>query len=247
MQVSIVKRGSAATSAVVEIDGRRAFLKIFHRDEGRGDVTWRRERDALTLLKGVPGVPRHIAHSDDGRFLLVEFVSGQPLSAVLTASNALDWAERVGTWIATFESKAPFRPAKGSWREYIVNYPDLARAADGLGLSENLQGIPLGRTCLARCDGALSNLIAGDDGQLWGVDFERAQFKPAGWDLLLASESFVESGLVEAEKALESMVKGYTKSSAVTFTEPELAVLTRVFLLARLQRVVSGKGGDFGD
>jgi hypothetical protein len=72
-----------------------------------------------------------------------------------------------------------------------------------------LETMPLKRITWARGDGALSNFLIREDGTLCGIDFEKSNWHPYGWDVLLAARAFSRRVPNQSQDCIAALVEGF--------------------------------------
>ena len=234
LRITLIKHNTASDSFRLQTGRHTGFLKLFNKSE-EGVEGYRRERMALVALKGSGVAPRHLAHCDADGFVLSEFIGGRTLSEVISSNNALAWTRRLGVWLAKMDAKAPAEPCRGNWAEYLGRYRGLAPLGDIAGAEDALYEIPLCGMALARCDASFTNLMVPDMVTLKGVDYERAEMKPRGWDFVLAYQALIARFPEHGEALLEALADGFASQHRGALIADELSYLARIVLCARLE------------
>ena len=200
---------SSRNSAVLKISvGRTTAVGKLFSDTKPARKMFRRERRALDVLNGAQ-IPKLKLVAEKDLFVLSEFIEGRPLTDVLSENSLPRTAEHVGQWLGNLESAAPHKDSDDNWYGYLKNYEkglnfealDKQRAL--------LKNSPVGRLTLAHNDNAMSNYILGTDKRLYGIDFESAQMKPVGWDLITATLAMMRKFPNAISDIINAKMRGY--------------------------------------
>lgn len=229
--LGLVKAGKQALSLQVVSDGCRAFLKYF---DGAGSRSaYLREKAALLLLRKSGLVPEITAFSDKHQFFAIPWFDRSLDAAFCEAKGVEQVADALGTWQARYDAAAPFQPLSGNWYQYLCKFgTDLSRAVieDAKPL---LSQIPLCAQSLARNDFSLSNFVICENGDLLGVDFEKAVLRPIGWDYLLGFIALTQRFPDEVEQALGSYAQAYSRAHKGALVIDELNIVARNLFVSR--------------
>lgn len=187
LSVSQLRSSEIAASFKVSVGKTVGFVKIF-------DVTpeaaqaFDRERKALEGFHGLL-IPKLLFVAEGKRLLMTEFVVGAVLKDIVHSDNMSRIAEHMGQWIGSLHNIAPRQNHESCWSDYLKAYEKGLAPGVLDQQAAILDRIEIGHLTLAHNDNALSNFIMAEDGHLFGVDFEKARFKPEGWDLVTSARA----------------------------------------------------------
>jgi len=242
MAVTVLKHGPRALTMDLRYDGERRIVKHFP-DAGTdpdSQTAYLRERDALRIFGPGGFCPDLTHHCDSGRFLICKHIDGADFREIVDRAALEGMCGVAGRWLGEFALAAPYRETAGNWFDYLSNYPDFA-ASPMIGTSESfLTAFSFDRVVLAKNDGALSNLRFGSDGRLFGIDFEKAQFKPLGWDLLMTARALIRLFPEQAETITAALAGGFCR--AVGDRADWYTALLRVFGIGAAFQATGGPG-----
>lgn len=233
LQITLIK--SNRTSLTVRlVVGELAFIVKIFADTGAVALeSYQREKNTLVALRGHDVSARILGFCDERRFLIMNEV---PAVGVNAAVDLLGWntvAFAIGAWLGRLDRTAPSQPAHGTWANYLTKFGDefgMDRMPAALDI---LSDIPLCGLTLAQCDSALGNVLMRSDTSAVGVDFERARFRPRGWDFAMYFMSLVERVPDRAEELLEEMCDGFSSEHRGALIVEELCTVARLILCLR--------------
>lgn len=230
LRVAPVKSSEEALCCRVDSDGGQAFLKVFRPGQ---DASYRRERDVLTMLKGNPVVPRHLAHCDDDRFVLSAFVDGLRADRGELAGSSAHLSYEMGRCLGRLDAALPKRASTGTWLSYLEKYDAYRDLCKWSPARDVLSEIPLCGMVLARCDAALSNFIVTETGAIVVVDFARSRFKPRGWDLVHAHAALLTRFPDRSGKDLDELIAGFADYHRGAARPQELGRVAQLLAMAQ--------------
>jgi len=205
-------------------------IKIFGDEDLDDQYAFERERDVLIEMKDTGLVPRLKAYSDPNQWLLMEDVGNADAIHTFTP---VEFARKLGVWIAEFEAVAPCQQASGNWLGYFrkLGLEGPLRAIDGA--EETLAQTPLCGLVLSRNDPALHNHLQRADGRLLGCDFEKSTLRPRGWDYVNTWQALVERFPDNVDDVLPAFYDGFDHAHRGGLIMAELNAVARIFFLAQ--------------
>lgn len=212
MSVTVLARSSGSTTFRFSYAGKECVVKHFSVDSMKGRSSYLRERDALRVHAPSGLVPSLEFFSDEAPFLAIEHIEGENVRDVIDRKSLDYMCFAIGEWLGDFAKAAPSKPESGNWDSYLRHYRELDNAFTVRASSDFLRAFTYDKVVLSKNDGALSNLMVGRDGQLFGIDFENSQFKPLGWDLLLTARALVRLFPEEADRSIQELANGFCKA-----------------------------------
>ncbi len=242
-----LKHGPRATSVLIETGGEKAVLKCFDIASPEAARGYDRERTAYRLFRAPEIVPPLLAFSDARRFVLTRHVAHLPIEDVAARDGALATTRAIGAFLARYEAAAPAKAATGNWYNYLKKFTDTLHQPIIEQARETLQEIPLCGLVLARDDPAMSNLLFGPGGAISGCDFERAAFRPRGWDFVRACEALIARDPARSRAHCEALAEGFRAQHRGILLTEELARVAKVMTAALAAARDSSAGGGDGD
>ncbi len=227
LNFSLIKETRGSISLQMILGSAEGFLKLF--DGPGGAEGYKREKAVLLALAGQGLVPEMISFSDEMRFVMTEWQE-RPFEP---GADPEQTARRIGAWTARYDAAAPARGLQGNWYTYGQQI-GLGQALQSIPRArEQLSAVPLCGEVLSHNDAAMHNFLEGADGRLLGCDFEKARFKPRGWDYLKAHWSLLERFPDKAPKVLKALERGFEMSHRGMLQAKELSVVARVLFCAQ--------------
>lgn len=213
--IRIVKITRSAHSLVLmlTLEGRNVVVKIFDPRVPSSEKSLRREVALLKALMSTHLAPELYSFSEDGGYVAMEFIRGQPIAETVDPESVLDAARDIGYWLASFAPRMPFRQEPTNWLDYLVRYESLHMEASDRNLRRFFATQPIERMSVAKNDGYLGNFLRRPDGELIGIDYECATFKPFGWDVLLTARSMTRMFPDQLESILSGLVEGWGRGT----------------------------------
>ena len=163
--------------------------------------------------------------------MLTEWVNGKILEHQLKAENACDFAKQLGAWFAGYtEAMDQHGGTKPSdWFSYLQAYPRRATRMDFSEHQSKLEGMSIQRRLIAKNDAFFGNFLITEEGRLVGIDFEKSQLKPYGWDVLVTARVLVRKFPDLLFPVTEAIVDGWNQGTDCISKEDFLE-LTRIFV-----------------
>jgi len=228
-KIFALKSSFESLSLRLDADGKTFFVKHRNVASKAGRKPHKVECDALRILGASKLAPRLVSYSDENQILVQEFISGAKVRSVCDSRSLRDFCKNAGKWLKVYSNKAPFFKNHGSWYEYLTNYPDLLSSSSISATREFLETMKFDRHVLSRNSGALSDLVLCQNGSMRSANFDRCQFKPFGWDLLLTARAFSQAYPDKVELITTQLARGFcggSKDSAARWES-----LLRVFTI----------------
>lgn len=217
----------------VEFAGQRALLKAFNGGHSGGVLACYREIAVLANLDGTDLIPPLLAFSQSENWIMSGFVDGPELDDVITPDNAVDHARALGAWYARYtdlmDVEAP--EISSDWLSYLNQYEAIKRVGLSVAQQDFLRGLPIKKRLIAKTDSFLGNFLVDQEGALMGVDFEKAELKPYGFDLLVTSRILVRGFPHLMVELTGALVEGWGRGTDA-ISRAQLLEVTRIFSLA---------------
>jgi hypothetical protein len=246
MSLSLLRHNRRASTILVEADGEKAVLKAFGA-EPRAWSFYDRERTALRLMRAPAIAPALLAFSDARRFTLTRFVPNLPVEAAVDRGGARAVTRSIGAFLADYEAAAPAKPAYGNWYDFLMQFQgslELSIIEQG---AKTLRAIPLCGLVLSRDDPAMSNLLMRPDGTIAACDFERAVFRPRGWDFIRTWEALFTQSPFEARAHCAALAEGFRARHRGVLLTDELAQVAGIVTAALAAGRGTRRGAAHGD
>lgn len=228
---------TAPDSVVYRIEGgkQHVVMKRFDFASPGAQSRFTREKQMLTLLRDNLPVPKLLHYQDELGILLMKEVEGSPLASDPEPGALEQFCQSLGVWIAQLAELAPREAAEGTWWSYLER-TGIVEGSQFIEENRNLlERIPIEFHAIAHNDGSLSNFLLTPDGTLYGIDFEQAAFKPAGWDLLLAARALAQRFPDRTDLIVDQLVAGFgsfgPRSAAETAYVAKIFATSQVFQL----------------
>lgn len=229
-QVSPLVRRSDRLVIKVASDDRAALVKAFE-IAGKTHVQ-RTDREMLVLLalRDTALIPEIRSYNQSQNWVLTEWIEGTVLEHVITAENAAHYATEMGRWFADYtrvmETHGGTRAS--NWYDYLQSYPALTSHVDFAEHRDMLSDLAIKTRLIAKNDAFFGNFMVAEDGRLVGIDFEKSQLKPYGWDIMVTARILVRRFPLMFHEVTEAIVTGWGQGTdcmdKATFLE-----LTRLF------------------
>ncbi|SPJ29518.1 phosphotransferase [Falsiruegeria mediterranea] len=232
MTVSLIKQSARSVCAQVDVGERSAFLKLFDGAEQADQLAYKREKISLLTLRDSALVPRLLAFSDPGQFIITEWIGKGQVRDRLERLSAEDTGDKLGRWLARYDAVSPAESACGNWYSYLNRFGaeiDLQAVETAQDL---LLEIPLCGRSLARNDAALGNFMLTHKGDIIACDFEAATMRPRGWDYLQLYRALILRFADRAADAVEAFADGYAAEHKGALIADELNVVARILFCA---------------
>ena len=217
----------------VEFAGQRALLKAFNGGHSGAVLACYREIAVLANLDGTDLIPPLLAFSQSENWIMSGFVDGPELDDVITPDNAVDHARALGAWYARYTDLMDVQPPEISsdWLSYLNQYEAIKRVGLSDAQQDFLRGLPIKKRLIAKNDSFLGNFLVDQEGALMGVDFEKAELKPYGFDLLVTSRILVRGFPHLMVELTDALVEGWGRGTDA-ISRAQLLEVTRIFSLA---------------
>lgn len=210
---------------------RIATLKAFDREGRMARARTDRELALQLALKDTDLIPRIQAYSQESNWVLTDWVDGKLLEHELKEANACDYAQQLGTWFAGYtevmEQHGGSKPT--DWFSYLQAYTNNAARLDFSEYQSQLEKLRIQTRLIAKNDAFFGNFLVADDGRLVGIDFEKSQLKPYGWDILVTARILVRKFPDLLFPVTEAIVDGWDQGTDCMGKEDFLE-LTRIFV-----------------
>lgn len=232
MTFTLIKESARSICVEVEIDGQNAFLKLFDGADDAAQLAYMREKTCLLSFRGSGQVPRILAFSNPGRFVITQWISKGQVQDRLDRLSAEDTGDKLGRWLARYDAVSPSETACGNWYSYLNRFGtdiDLQAVETAQDL---LLEIPLCGRSLARNDAGLGNFMLTHKGDIIACDFEAATMRPRGWDYLQLYRALILRFADRAAEAVEAFADGYAAEHKGALIADELNVVARILFCA---------------
>lgn len=230
LSLAVLRRSDRALTLRAEALGRVRLVKCFNDENTAAGFSYLAERDALRALTLSGLTPALVAFSNEHRFIAADFIVGDTLREVITPEVLETVARGIGQWLGRYCRRAPIRQASASWFSYFNQIPTLRDTPVVRAAKRELCAMTSKGMVLSKNDGSLSNFILSENGKIYGVDFEKAKFKPVGWDLMLTARALVRLFPAAAEPVTEALARGFCDTGP---GQPEeFITLLRIFVIA---------------
>lgn len=188
------------------------IVKVFDRSDPAMDAALTKEASVLTALAGQGLGPDLIASDTQAGILILTDLGERRLDHDDMLATAPNHAAEMGRWLARFSQAMPGTDSDRSWAAHLRAYPEprIATLLDQRGAG--LTALPVRHLRIARNDAHLGNWMLTADG-LRGIDFEAAELKPLGWDVLLSARVFYRQFPGKAQAAVAALVAGWAELS----------------------------------
>ncbi|WP_372604114.1 hypothetical protein [Actibacterium sp.] len=213
MAATILSKRDKSQTFLLRYAQQKKIIKHYDITDGPGQTAYLRERDALRTFSKSGLVPRLEFFSDQAGFLAIEYLEGADLRAVVHPDSLDILSASVGRWLGQFAEASPYKRETGNWGDYLRNYEALQQSGIIRESEAFLKAFAYDRLVMAKNDGALSNLRFTEDGRLYGIDLERSQFKPLGWDLLLTARALIRLFPEHADQITANLAKGFCQKT----------------------------------
>lgn len=241
-----LRTDSRAITLRVDAGDATAVLKLF----GPNKAAWRfydRERTAYRLFRAPEIIPPLLAFSDERRFILTRYLPHLPVEEAIDRDDALAVTRNIGRFLAAYEAAAPAKPGTGNWYGYLKKFGKSLDQGIIDEASDVLETIPLCGLVLSRDDPAMSNLLVRPDGTVAACDFERAVFRPRGWDFIRSWEAIYTRYPATAQAHADALAEGFREAHRGVLLTEELAIVARTVLAALARAKRRKRGGAHGN
>ncbi len=203
LHFDLIKAARRSVSVRLLIDNKGFFLKLF--DGPHAERHYEAERNLLLMLRDEEVVPTLLAFSDTHHFVITEWNSDPFENHHLDAWGSAGLGDRLGDWLARYDAAAPFEPGEGTWADYVLETP-MARFLNKIpGAYDCFASVPICGMGLSYNDAALHNFLVEAGDELLRADFERAAFRPRGWDYISAQHAVMQRFPEECGDILPAM------------------------------------------
>lgn len=209
LRVEVIKQTAISASCILRLGPQKAFAKVFNKNSEAARLAFAREHKALAVFGGKKMCPTLLMVAEPECLVMSEYVEGLPITHKLELGNLATRAERIGQWIGNMVNTAPKIEKNGDWADYLQNYNTSFHRGILETASAYLGSVTYSSMTLAKNDNALSNFIFGADKRVYGLDFEHSMFKPAGWDLAMATQAFFVKFPEDMQLISAAILKGY--------------------------------------
>lgn len=231
LNVSFLKQSRGSIVFRAMMGGADVVVKVFA-DTADGELSYLRELGALDVAQGSGLIPRLRGYSAPARVIVQDHIEGALLSDIVTRRNLLPHCVRIGRWYGAFARVNRTEGTGGNWAEYLSSLPDLQWSAAVADLSHFLHDFDYPALALAKNDAALANFIQTPRGDLIGIDFECAQFKPLGWDILLTARSLSKKWPDQTEAICKTLCAEFCRAGIGQYDH--FLALTQSFVIGSL-------------
>ena len=223
VRVTTIRRTDTCLVLDIAPGTERFLVKAFNPSDPESQNLVTREINCLTALRGSGLVPDIALACPEHRFLAMTFIEGPRLLDTMEPSGLDAVSVELGAWFARFTRRMPGRPTHTTWLDYLSRYPALADRSATRAARELLSSAAIGRLSIAKNDAFLGNFLRARTGELIGIDFETAAFKPFGWDILDTARVLCRRYPQRADEVVAGLIRGWgqgTESlSAEAFSE----------------------------
>jgi len=215
------------------------LLKVFNESQNNAVVARYREIAVLANLQMSDLIPPLVAYSKSGNWIMSEYIESTDLEDLITDKNAVDYARALGKWYAKFTDVMAMQSddAKSDWHTYLSQYETIKRIGLTQAQKESLRRMPINKRLIAKNDSYLRNFLVDSDEKLVGIDFEKAELKPYGYDIIVTGRVLVRKFPHMMLELTEALVDGWGGGTD-TITREQLLDLTRIFAVATAFKLV---------
>lgn len=207
-----------------------SLLKAFNPDAETAVAARYREVAVLINLAKTDLIPRVFAHNPTANWILSDYVESEGLGDVITAENAVTYAHALGQWYGKYTDTLQDQSTHeaSSWYDYLDQYKRLSKSVDYGQHRDLLKALPMAQQLLAKNDSYLQNFLVDANDKLIGIDFEKAQLKPYGWDILVTARVLVRLFPELMLELTQALVDGWDRRTDCIERDAVLK-LTRIF------------------
>ena len=207
-----------------------ALLKAFNQGVEHASAARHREIAVLMSLSRTDLIPRVFAYNKTANWILSDFVQSKGLGDVITAENAVGYARSLGQWYGKYTDTLIDQSTTdtSNWYAYIGKYKSVAKSVDYGKQRAVLEAMPITKRLVAKNDSYLQNFLVDADDNLIGIDFEKAELKPYGWDILVTARLLVRLFPGMMIELTEALINGWGRGTDVLDADAFLQ-LTRIF------------------
>jgi hypothetical protein len=211
--IQVIKADDATLTMRVTSAEKSYFVKHRYPDTSNSRKPYTVEREALRILGPTNLAPRLLTYSDESQILVEEFIEGSKVRDLSDRQCLRTLCKEIGQWLRKYANKAPYHGTGGNWFEYLTHYPDLLSSRAVSDGRDFLELMTFERQVLSRNSGALSDLVLRPDGSIFCTKFDKCQFKPFGWDLLLTARSYCLKYPDRSEVIISQLAAGFCAGS----------------------------------
>ena len=190
--VGMLEGGITNRNVLVDVGGQRAVLRLSGKDTELLGIDRHTEWIAASRAAALGFGPKVIAYLEPERYLVTEFVAGQPLEAAQV--RRIDILGRIAAVLRSFHATSPLTHAFDAFRvphehraaaeaRGIATPRGFERAARIASQIEAAFAVAPDRRCPCHNDLLPANLLRGPDDRLWLLDWEYAGTNDRYFDL----------------------------------------------------------------
>jgi len=230
---------SARLVLKITTEDKTVLLKAFNSDEREARIARYREIAVLANLRQTDLIAPLIGYSKAQNWILSDFIDGPDLQDVLTEDTLLDHAHALGHWYRRFSARMEAQAVEedGDWYSYLMQYDPMQRGAMDPEKQDLLRDLPIRQRLVAKNDPYFRNFIQSPELGLIGVDFEKAEIKPHGFDIISTGRLLVRLYPHRLFEVTEALVDGWGGGTDV-LDRDQLLEVTRLFASATAFAVV---------
>lgn len=231
IQVRTIRETDARLVFEIALGTRRFLVKAFDPNHPNSQKSVMREITCLTSLRASALVPEIELASPERRFLVMTFIDGPRLLDGIEPSTLDTVSVELGAWFARYAQLMPARPTRTTWFDYLSKYGALAETDAIEEARDFLSSAEVGQLMIAKNDAFLGNFLRARSGDLIGVDFEAAAFKPLGWDILDTARVLAKRYPQRADEVVAGLIRGWGRGTE-RLSPDEFAKVARCFVRA---------------
>lgn len=168
-----------------------------------------REMQLLRLIKETGLAPKLSAYSPENCFLVMDWGGSNTVANAINNENVVEIAAKLGAWLASFDAVSPSRAYKGNWDAYLQKVGSHGLSSLPQDTRALLSKFEITQQKIAKNDAHLANFLIAPRGEIVGIDFESATFKPRGWDILVTARSLARSFPTRTNTIVSEIVSGW--------------------------------------
>ncbi|MGB0901419.1 hypothetical protein [Halocynthiibacter sp.] len=210
------------------------IVDVWSKEDPAAEQAFNRELTCARLLQGSALTASLLGHSQEKCLMLRGDVQGTPLNSVLSQDNVVAMSSSLGSWFQRFHQKMPQKEADMTWFSYLKNYPGLFEPEEYEREKAFLERLKIGAVSIARND-RIRGFLVSDRKTICAPGFQRAGYKPIGWDLLLATRDLVRQFPGQTDDIIAALLAGW--GAKVPGLNPEDFIrLAKLFCVATVFR-----------
>jgi thiamine kinase-like enzyme len=213
--------------------GKKVFVKVFREANPNAYDAYKKEVQVLQWLGNTGLAPELIIVSETDRIVVTTFHEGRTVKQEVNPQSLLRITGLLANWTAAFANQMPRSKTKSSetWASYFDKYRFFEQSSVIRSARDVLAQIEVNYFSVAHNDFALTNFLVSDT--VIGLDYEQAEKKPLGWDVLLACRALAKVNPQETIAVCEEFVNVFCAHAPMIKRE-ELSYVAKVFVGASI-------------